>query len=332
MIRRIMLVAAIGILALWIGNTSLFSSFPDYYQPRLIAHRGVHQIFDRSDLDNDTCTAERIYPPTHAYLENTLPSMAAAFEAGADVVELDVHLTPDEKFAVFHDWTLDCRTDLSGVTEETPFSELARADIGHGYTADGGKTFPLRGKGVGMMPDLGQVFAAFPDKKFLINFKSRRTEEGTALVAMLDADTAARQTVFGVYGGDEPTDAVTSAMPGIPGYTRTSAKDCLLGYLALGWSGHVPDACRGRLVPVPINFAPILWGWPERFQARMAAAGSEVILLGPYGAGDPGSAGIDTPEDWADVPKHFPGYVWTNRIENARQWMAEAGLGPAAVR
>ena len=37
--------------------------------------------------------------------------MRAAFDSGADVVELDVHLTPDGKFAVFHDWTLDCRTD-----------------------------------------------------------------------------------------------------------------------------------------------------------------------------------------------------------------------------
>ncbi len=46
---------------------------------QLIAHRGVHQTFDRADLKNDTCTAERMDPPTHGYLENTIPSMQAAF-------------------------------------------------------------------------------------------------------------------------------------------------------------------------------------------------------------------------------------------------------------
>ena len=44
--------------------------------------------------------------------------MQAGFAAGADVVELDVHPTTDGEFAVFHDWTLDCRTDGHGVTRE----------------------------------------------------------------------------------------------------------------------------------------------------------------------------------------------------------------------
>ncbi len=60
-------------------------------------------------------------PPTHGYLENTIASMQASFEAGADIVELDVHPTTDGRFAVFHDWTLDCRTDGHGVTRERPW-------------------------------------------------------------------------------------------------------------------------------------------------------------------------------------------------------------------
>jgi glycerophosphoryl diester phosphodiesterase len=38
-------------------------------------------------------------------------------------------------------------------------------------------------------------------------------------------------------------------------------------------------------------------------------------LLGPYGAGDPGTAGIDDIVTLDQVPGHFSGYVWTNRIE-----------------
>ena len=119
----------------------------------LLAHRGLAQTFTREDLERDTCTATRINPPEHAFIENTLPSMEAAFAAGADVVEFDVHPTTDGQFAVFHDWTLDCRTEGNGKTRDHAMADLKRLDVGYGYTADGGKTFPLRGKGVGLDAD-----------------------------------------------------------------------------------------------------------------------------------------------------------------------------------
>jgi glycerophosphoryl diester phosphodiesterase len=74
---------------------------------------------------------------------------------------------------------------------------------------------------------------------------------------------------------------------------------------------------------VPINVAPWLWGWPNRFQQRMNEAGSRIILLGPYSSGDFGTSGIDDLELLKDVPSGFSGFVWTNRIEL---------LGPALGR
>lgn len=281
--------------------------------PRILAHRGVHQTYSRVDLDAETCTAARMDPPSHEFIENTIPSMRAAFAAGADVVELDVHLTPDKVFAVLHDWTIDCRTEGHGVTEETPWTTLKTLDVGYGYTADGGKTFPLRGKGVGLMPRLEDVYAAFPDGSFLVNFKSRRVEEGEALAAMLNADPKARVATFGVYGGSEPTQAALKAVPGLKGFDRTMLKGCLLPYEAYGWTGIVPSGCRNTIVALPVDYAPYAWGWPHRFLKRMRDAGSEVILVGPYG-GD-FSTGIDTPEQAAKVPKGFDGYVWTNKVE-----------------
>ena len=313
-------------LALWGFNTSLFSRFPEGSAPRLLAHRGQHQTFDRAGLKDDSCTATRIHPPEHPFLENTIPSMQAASDAGADVVELDVHLTPDGKFAVFHDWTLDCRTETAGVTEETPMARLKQLDIGYGYTFDNGKTHPFRSKGVGLMPTLSEVFDALPERQFLINFKSRREEEGAALAEMLNANPAYRNAAFGVYGGGEPTEAAIAGVPGLRGYTRQSAKSCLLDYLTLGWSGHVPASCRDTLVPVPINYAFLLWGWPAKFYQRMQAAGSEVILMGAYSSGDAGSAGIDDQTDWSKVPPGFPGFIWTNRIEKAGMLAKASGF------
>ncbi len=299
--------------AVYLLNASWLAAPAGNDSPRIIAHRGVHQTFSHEGVDATTCTADRINPPINSYIENTLPSMRAAFAAGADVVELDVHLTPDKVFAVMHDWTLDCRTNGHGVTEQTPWSTLKTLDVGYGYTADGGKTFPLRGKGIGLMPRLDEVYAAFPEGSFLVNFKSRRPEEGEALAAMLNANPKARDATFGVYGGEEPTRAAEAAVPGLKGFDRGSLKACLVPYEAYGWTGILPGACRNTLIAVPIDLAPYLWGWPNRFLERMRDADSDVILVGPYG-GD-FTTGIDTPEQAADIPPGFDGYIWTNRIE-----------------
>src|SRR5690606_19502252 len=167
---------------------------------QLIAHRGVHQTFNRENLENDTCTAERIYPPSHGLLENTIPSMQAAFAAGADIVELDVHPTTDGQFAVMHDWTVDCRTEGIGETRAHSMDALRALDIGYGYTADGGQTFPFRGKGLGPMPELKEVLTAMPARQFLVNFKSREAREGDMLAALLADHPEWRPAIWGAYG------------------------------------------------------------------------------------------------------------------------------------
>ncbi len=53
-------------------------------KPSIIAHRG----------------ASGLAP------ENTLPAFRAAIEAGADGIELDVHLTRDGHLAVHHDYRI----------------------------------------------------------------------------------------------------------------------------------------------------------------------------------------------------------------------------------
>lgn len=321
--RYVLGTLAVFLLAVYLMNASWLAPAPETPQVRLIAHRGVHQTFDRADLASDTCTAERIFEPQHALLENTIASMEAAFAAGADIVELDVHPTTDGRFAVFHDWTLDCRTQGTGDTRSHAMAYLKTLDIGHGYTADGGATYPLRGKGVGLMPALDEVLSAMPERRFLVNFKSNETREGGMLAAMVEENPQWRQAVWGAYGGDAPTLAAKSLLPGLHVWTRRGLIDCLTRYAALGWAGYVPQACRSTFVMVPVNVAPWLWGWPDRFRQRMQAAGSEIILLGPYGSGDPGTAGIDDLDTLARVPPSFGGYVWTNHIEV---------IGPAVPR
>lgn len=283
-------------------------------QPVLLAHRGVHQTFHREGLKGDSCTATMIHPPTHDFIENTLPSMRAAFNAGADIVEFDIHPTTDGHFAVFHDWTLDCRTNGKGVTRMNGLSGLKALDVGYGYSADGGRSFPLRGKGVGLMPTLDEVLAAFPDKSFFIHIKSRDRSEGDLLAARLKLLPKEQRSLLTVYGASEPVEEVKRQLPDIRVGSSGALKNCLLGYIATGWFGRVPAACRDRVMLVPLNIAPWLWGWPNRFVARMKSANTDVFILGDYDGGS-FSTGIDSAADLDRLPKSLPLGIWTNRIE-----------------
>jgi glycerophosphoryl diester phosphodiesterase len=277
--------------------------------PVLLAHRGVHQQFDKRGLTNTTCTAERMLPPTHGHLENTLASMRAAFEAGADMIELDIHPTADGDFVVFHDWTVDCRTEGRGVTRQQALAYLKSLDIGHGYTADGGRTFPLRGKFRGAMPTWAEVMAAFPGRRFLVNVKSNSAGEGAAIAAFVKA-RGYDVRLLAFSGGERPMAVLREAFPGTPVLSRERLKSCFLGYLAFGWVGHVPAACHYTLVYTPSNYTWFLAGWPHRFVERMAAVGSEVYLLGPMEEGRARGIEQDDP-----IPEGYRGGIYTDRIE-----------------
>jgi glycerophosphoryl diester phosphodiesterase len=77
----------------------------------------------------------------------------------------------------------------------------------------------------------------------------------------------------------------------------------------------VPEACRNTVVYVPINIAPWLWGWPDRFLSRMESARSSVFVIGPYHGGE-FSSGVDTAKDLAQLPIGYSGGIMTNDIEN----------------
>jgi glycerophosphoryl diester phosphodiesterase len=314
--RRALIGGAVAIacaLLLYLGNASALVP-PLRDGPGLLAHRGLHQTFNPNGVTNDTCTASRIDPPHHNYLENTLPASKAAFSLGASAVEIDVHPTTDGKFAVFHDWTLDCRTNGHGVTREHSLAELKALDVGYGYTADGGKTFPFRGHGVGMMPSLDEVLDAFPHMSFLINVKSNDPAEGLLLANALATRPPEQVSRIMVYGGDKPIASLRARMPRLRTMSRQSIKSCFLKYIALGWTGYVPESCRNSILLVPSNFGPWLWGWPNRFDARLAAYNTVTFASGRYSGGSH-STGIDTMDDFHRLPKGYAGGISTDRID-----------------
>ncbi|MGH6787366.1 MAG: glycerophosphodiester phosphodiesterase family protein [Novosphingobium sp.] len=324
-LRRIGFVVALAFVVLTFVNASWLAPTP-LGPVKLIAHRGAYQQFSHANLGRDDCTATRIEPPVHDYLENTLASLNAAARLGAQMIEVDVAPTKDGRIVLFHDWTVDCRTDGHGETRSLTLAELKALDAGYGYTADGGKTFPFRGKGVGAIPALEEALALLPDKPLLYNFKGKDAAEGDLLAAALKAAGRDVERIGdGFYGHPAPVARIRSHFPKAWAWSKESAKACTTGYLASAWIGVVPEACRGGTLMVPLNIKWLFPGWPNRTLARMESVGARAVVVGPYGGG--AGMGIDLPEQLGEIPASYNGYVWVEDI-----WSIGPALRPAYNR
>lgn len=310
--KRWIIAILFGILLffIWINNTNLFADKSGTY--KLLAHRGLAQNFDISKVESNTNTAAIIYEPEHPYLENTIESMQVAYDYGADCVELDIQLTKDKQIACFHDNTLEYRTDGTGTISDYTMDELKQLDIGYGYTADGGKTYPFRGKGVGLMPSLSEVFRTFPNKEFLLHIRSYSVETGEVLYSYLSKMSEEQIDRITIYGSKEPLEYLHEKMPTLRVMNKDILIKALLNYEALGWTGYIPECIKNKDLHIPLKYARYLWGWPNKFMERMDKANTKVILV--KGDGE-WSEGFDSLEEMSELPKGFTGYVWTNRID-----------------
>ena len=64
--------------------------------------------------------------------ENTLRAFARAIEMGAQMIELDLHLTRDGHVVVIHDDDLSHTTNARGCVSQVTLEEIRRADAGKG--------------------------------------------------------------------------------------------------------------------------------------------------------------------------------------------------------
>lgn len=129
--------------------------------------------------------------------ENTLEAFRLACERyRTDMIELDVHLTRDGVLVVAHDPDVDRCTDGSGAIAGMTFDELRRLDAGDRFTADGGATFPFRGRGV-RIPTLREVLEACPGVRVNLELKPEADGAELRLVEELRAAGALDRVCLG---------------------------------------------------------------------------------------------------------------------------------------
>jgi glycerophosphoryl diester phosphodiesterase len=165
--------------------------------------------------------------------ENTVAAFERGLAAGADGLELDVHLSSDGIVVVCHDATLDRTTDASGHLDRRTAAELSRVDAGYWYVDAAGRS-PFRGCGVGI-PTLRDVLRRFRDVPIIIEMKVDRPEMGRAVAA----DIAALSAVDRVCVACAGSRAVRAAREALPGVATSASRGDVRLALYRSWA-HWP--------------------------------------------------------------------------------------------
>ena len=101
---------------------------------------------------------------------DTMFAFEKAVEIGADVLEMDAHITKDSHIVLMHDEKVDRTTNGTGLIEDMTLDELRQLDAAYYWSNDGGQTYPHRGQGI-QVPTLDELFQKFPHMRYVIEIK-----------------------------------------------------------------------------------------------------------------------------------------------------------------
>lgn len=141
--------------------------------------------------------------------ENTLAAFDRGLQAGADGLELDVHLSADGIPVVHHDATLDRTTAECGKLAARTAGELAGIDAGYRFGDRG--SYPFRSQGVGI-PSLADVLRRYRDAPIIVEMKVDSVEMGEAVAREVRRAGAADRVCVAGYG----TRSATAARAALP--------------------------------------------------------------------------------------------------------------------
>ncbi len=131
--------------------------FVDRRGPLISAHRGFSKIAP----------------------ENTMPALQAAFDAGADFVEIDVRMTADGVLVLMHDALVDRTTSGRGLVSALSFSEIRHLDAGGWFKRSYAGT---------LVPTLDEVLAWSRGRlAVLIELKNSPDRDPAFVAALIDA-------------------------------------------------------------------------------------------------------------------------------------------------
>ena len=174
--------------------------------------------------------------------ENTIVAFDRGLAAGADGLELDVHLSADGVVVVHHDETLDRTTSGSGPIALKTAAELSRLDAGEGAG----------------VPALREVLRRYPDVPLIIEMKVNTAAMGEALAHEIRLADASDRVCAAGYGM-RSLNAVRAALPGIASSAGHSEVRMALYRSWVRWPARraryggfqVPETAQGHRIVSP---------------------------------------------------------------------------------
>ncbi|HEX5106946.1 MAG TPA: glycerophosphodiester phosphodiesterase [Vicinamibacterales bacterium] len=146
--------------------------------------------------------------------ENTLAAFDLGMAAGADGLELDVHLSSDGIVVVHHDVTLDRTTDASGPIAARTAAELALVNAGNGLTVTGEAVTGAHPGSMTGVPTLRDVLRRYPGIPIIVEMKVDSPQMGHA-VAQEVVNAGAIGRVCAAGFGTRSLRAVRKALPAL---------------------------------------------------------------------------------------------------------------------
>jgi glycerophosphoryl diester phosphodiesterase len=142
------------------------------------------------------------------------------------------------------------------------------------------------------------------------------------LVASLPTPTADVSDRNIVIGDEAAARYIGSLRPSHDAFSVAGARKCASDYRLSGMWGAVPASCRdGTMLLTLDDIGFTLWGWPNRFLARMKDANVRVIIAQDVVDGQ--IKGLTDVNQYGDIANSYNGYIWVDDIEE---------LGPALRR
>ena len=169
--------------------------------------------------------------------ENTLAAVNLAWQKNADAVEVDVHLSKDNRLMVIHDKTTGRTTDQDLKVAETPSSELRTLDVGK-Y-----KDEKYQGEKI---PFLEEVINRVPQQKQLfIEIKCGKEAVPVLKNILLKFDD---KDVVVISFNYEVIEAMEQHLPDIPCYWLIGGK------IITNWSNIISKTLKAGAAGLNLNY------------------------------------------------------------------------------
>jgi len=178
--------------------------------------------------------------------ENTLEAFAQALAAGADALELDVHVTADGTPVVHHDAAVDRTTSGVGAIAVLSLATLRELDAGARFTPDGGRSYPFRDRGV-RVPTLDELLARHPSTPILIEIKTPAAAEPTR--RLIERHGAESRTIVDAFDSACLAPFAGSRIP------VGSSRNDVARLMAMVLAGVRVRAVPYRVVCVPTSYS-----------------------------------------------------------------------------